>query len=370
MTKATVTNSSRKVATRGTPHAAVATSPDFCWVPGDPVPKPFPNWVESKMLQKGATVTVVFASYPVWTKIGELGPPSEPAHAGTNKGFKSGTYRDVATPTSYSLDVFCEGNAVVRTDDATLQNKDNTFGKVFYDVANLAALAQQLVDASGVEFRKMGNATWVAWDRANNRLYIVTYIKFVGPGATEAYAAAAREQIERVWGGEHDIFGQATDVTVVVKTDAEVGAAPTWDEMMTASGDGWDRVNVDANTPRANQGLGGWGGNQDPDDLFDANGNVRNDSLVAAHEYGHTLGIDDQYTDAEGGGSVCDPTKTSNTVGNIMCQTWPNSDGTMPTVLPEHYEGMLGRAGFDVPAGGGGPGGAGSGGAGSGGGGG
>jgi hypothetical protein len=127
------TNDQKDIATKGTLHVALATAPDVCKVPPmQMAPMPFPNWVTSTKLTKGMTVKSFIASYPVWTSIGELGPPSEPAHIGTGGGVTSGTYRDVAMATSYSKDVFFEGNAAVRLNDTTTQNKANTVGLVVY----------------------------------------------------------------------------------------------------------------------------------------------------------------------------------------------------------------------------------------------
>lgn len=125
----TTSNEKRTIVTKGTQHEAFATSDDVCKLPGGKA-QPFPNWVSSEKLAKGQTTTTFIDSQPVWTKVGELGPPSEPAHAGTAGGVKSGTYRFEARPTSYSKDVFMEGNAVVRAFDTTTQNHGNTVGIV------------------------------------------------------------------------------------------------------------------------------------------------------------------------------------------------------------------------------------------------
>ncbi|MFO0756254.1 MAG: glycosyl hydrolase 108 family protein [Byssovorax sp.] len=133
MPASTTTNDQKDIATKGTLHVAQATAPDVCKVPSmQMAPMPFPNYVTSTKLTKGATTKSFIAGFPVWTSIGELGPPSEPAHIGTGGGVVSGTYRDVATPTSYSKDVFFEGNPVVRLNDTTNQNKANTVGIVVY----------------------------------------------------------------------------------------------------------------------------------------------------------------------------------------------------------------------------------------------
>jgi RHS repeat-associated protein len=133
----TASNEDRTICTKGSDDVAIATSPDMCIVPGTPPPQPFPNKVPTSRLAKGATTTTFIAGQPIWTAAGELGPPSNEAHAGTKGGATSGTYRGEAKPTSYSADVFAEGKAVVRVDDTTTQNHANTVGVVM--PAELAA---------------------------------------------------------------------------------------------------------------------------------------------------------------------------------------------------------------------------------------
>lgn len=127
----TTSNHGRVIVTKGTDHCAVTLGPtDVCLVPGPPHPEPFPNIVKSDKLAKGATTTAFIANQPVCTSIGELGPPSDPAHPGVLGGVVSGTYRFEAKATSYSSDVFFEGNAAVRVFDTTTQNHANTTGMV------------------------------------------------------------------------------------------------------------------------------------------------------------------------------------------------------------------------------------------------
>jgi hypothetical protein len=140
----TASNAKRTIVTKGTAHVAMQTAPDMCLIPGQATPVPFPNFVKSEKLLKGQTTKTFIADKPVWTSIGELGPPSEPAHPGTKGGVKSGTYRYEAKPTSYSPDVFFEGNPVVRAFDTTTQNHDNTVGLVLPEA--LFALLSNLGD--------------------------------------------------------------------------------------------------------------------------------------------------------------------------------------------------------------------------------
>jgi RHS repeat-associated protein len=123
-------NQDKEIATQGSSHEAVATAPDLCRVPGVPPPVPFPNHVPSARLSAGATVRTTIGGAPIWTSAGQLGPPSEPAHAGVGGGVQSGTYRAEAKAITYSRDVLAEGNPVVRTGDRTTHNHGNTVGLV------------------------------------------------------------------------------------------------------------------------------------------------------------------------------------------------------------------------------------------------
>lgn len=138
----TTSNEGRAIVTKGTGHVAVHTAPDVCKTPSKKTIAAN-NWVKSDKLLKGQTVTTFIADCAVWTSVGELGPPSEPGHAGVVGGVKSGTYRFEASPTSYSSDVFFEGNPAVRVFDTTTQNHGNTTGIVLPEdlFAALMALA-------------------------------------------------------------------------------------------------------------------------------------------------------------------------------------------------------------------------------------
>jgi len=178
--------------------------------------------------------------------------------------------------------------------------------------------------------------TFIAYDPEGGRMFIVSYLEYHGPNATQAYADAAKKQIEEMWSGQTTIDGKSVDVRVQINTSVKpdgpvvpvdrggVNPPPT---------PGYDRIYVDDKVERSNQTLAGGRGNQNPKD-------VGGKEQVAAHEYGHTLGLDDQYKDTPTG-SVPDPTKTSNTERNIMVQTWPDKNGNPPHPYPEHYEQVL-----------------------------
>ncbi|MSP24720.1 MAG: hypothetical protein EXR75_06050 [Myxococcales bacterium] len=195
--------------------------------------------------------------------------------------------------------------------------------RVLVDAATV--VGQQMKDNDG----KLTN-TFVAHDRERGRLFIVSHIQYSGADTSEAFASSARKDIEAMWSGQYDIRGKSTEVTVKVNALSS-----------TEAQSGYDQVNVDSALKRANQRLGGGAGNQHPvDDLADG------DHHVPAHEYGHTLGIEDQYMDVPGKASVADPSKTTNTADNIMVQTWKDSGtGNQPHPYSEHYEEMLRRMG-------------------------
>jgi hypothetical protein len=131
MAKDSVSNQNRVIATKGTKHKARTRGPtDVCKNPkGDTAP--FPNEVPTKRLLKNRTQITRIAADPIWIKPSEVGPFSDPVHAPFPIGANNNKpYRSWAKATSYSSDVFSEGEPVVRTDDNTTQNRENTTGYV------------------------------------------------------------------------------------------------------------------------------------------------------------------------------------------------------------------------------------------------
>ncbi|MFT3764217.1 MAG: DUF4150 domain-containing protein [Minicystis sp.] len=126
----TTGNQDLAIATNGTSHVAMTMGPtDVCKLPNN-VPSPFPNFIAIKGNLKDGTTNTFVANEPVWIQRSYLGPTSDPAHPGVNKGVASGTYRGIARATSWSKDVQKEGQYVVRTNDSTTQNNANTSGTV------------------------------------------------------------------------------------------------------------------------------------------------------------------------------------------------------------------------------------------------
>lgn len=169
-----------------------------------------------------------------------------------------------------------------------------------------------------------GGSTTVWVDDATQTVHIHTNIEFSGPGATQAYADAAKKQIEDTWSGTMMHDGKPYNVVVEVDTKVNTSGTPT---------PGYDQVVVDPATTRMDQSLFGAGpGHQTPAAATDA-GRPRR----IAHEYGHTLGLDDGYVDTPTGSVPKDPSKKN----DIMSETWPDSHGVLPHPHQDDYDQVL-----------------------------
>lgn len=185
---------------------------------------------------------------------------------------------------------------------------------------------------------RSGNSL-VAISTETKNIYILSFLEYSGPDASARYAADAEAQIEAMWGGRTTtIDGEVYTVNVDVRTTVRADGDPATP--------GYDQIIVDDATTRSNQMLYGNGdGHQKSTDADPGN-------YVAAHEYGHSLGLGDEYHDEyewqwgwpprKNNGSVPnDPTK----VNNIMSQTWP-SGGVDPHPYDDQYDQILDNYGL------------------------
>jgi uncharacterized Zn-binding protein involved in type VI secretion len=187
--------------------------------------------------------------------------------------------------------------------------------------ANMGAQAAAIAAHNG--------STRVYVDPITKTVYITTNMEYSGPGADQAFADAAKKQIEDTWSGTMVVDGETYNVNVQVNTRVNTSGTPT---------PGWDQIDVDPAHTRMDQSLYGNGpGRQNPGAATDANRPRR-----LAHEYGHTLGLDDDYHDT--------PTGTQKNPGappnDIMAETWPDSSGTLPHPHQSHYDQVLTNYGY------------------------
>lgn len=173
--------------------------------------------------------------------------------------------------------------------------------------------------------KAIGNSV-VAWDPAAGRMFVVSRLELHGPGATPALAEHHRRQIEETWSGSTTIDGRPARVTVQVAVRCNPSGPPT---------PGHDRIAIDPATSRPSRALGGGSGREGVVPL----------GKVAAHLYGHTLGLEAQTMETEAGPAP-DPRRTRNLERNIMTQAWDDPDGSPARTYPEHYEAILKAAGL------------------------
>lgn len=174
-----------------------------------------------------------------------------------------------------------------------------------------------------------GGTTEVTVDDAKKKVSITTKMEFCGPDATEEYAKAAKKQIENTWSGTMTRNGAKYDVVVTITTSVS--------KKCTGSKDA-DQIIVDSKTNRMSQTLYGAGpGYQTPAAATDTARPRR-----IAHEYGHTLGLDDDYEDTPQGSTPKDPNRKH----DIMTETWPDENGVLPGPDQGHYDDVLKKHGF------------------------
>ena len=327
----TTSNQKRTVATKGTRHVAYAIMPDMCLPKGKKKAQPYQNWVESTKLARGATETARIGGQPIWTDIGELGPPSEPAHAGVDKGLVSKTYCAEATALSYSPDVVFEGHRAVRTDDLTAQNHANTVGRALERPADMT-LQAYLIALGVAEF--FGNApwrndikivkrgnVWVIVDKKNKVVVLLGTQQYRGPGASQAWVDAATRNINSVWSGTTVVDGETYQVRSLITGSVGDGSLR-----------GANDIYVTTDNIRAWQmyyGRERWPFGEDYSGLQDTHDTGRS---VAGHEFGHAMGLPDEYVDQKDAkGNVY---SVPNHAGDVMADAGATSKPYFMPVVP------------------------------------
>ncbi len=305
MGKSTTSNQKRSIATKGTNHLAFAIHPDFCLPKGSKKQEPYDNWVGSTDLKKGKTETALIGGKAVWTEKGELGPDSYPKHAGTDKGINSKTYCAEAKALSFSNDVNFEGNHVVRLDDLTTQNHANTVGRVLeapltgtFHLYVLALMLGHKPWKDEITIVRRGNV-FVIVDKKNKVIVLLGTQQFHGNGATQAAVDKATNVINKTWSGSTTWNGESYQVrsliTGSVRGADETPIAGANQIKLVFSSD--PEVGTGQRDPAFQYFYDNGGGYQHTNDLD-------NGRVTSAHEFGHAMGIDDEYrpgpNDAQG----------------------------------------------------------------------
>lgn len=164
---------------------------------------------------------------------------------------------------------------------------------------------------------------------------IVINLQFTGAGASEALAARWKNGILNMWDGKESTYCCETALTVNTKVGGAVDPNFAQITVIQVPPGGYHR---------STNSLGGTvaGGTSN-----DVTGTwASNDSgTVAAHETGHAMGVDDEYTSDADGYSVPSGEAVGESDGTgipgIMAQTWNDAENQAPEAKPRHIDSIL-----------------------------
>ena len=171
---------------------------------------------------------------------------------------------------------------------------------------------------------------------------ITLNLQFTGTGATEALAKTWADAIEKMWDGQ--ISRRCCEIDVTVNTKVGGSADANYAQIIVIK----VRPHMQV---RENMTLGGSSVSWNISGRF----YDTTDGLTAAHEAGHAMGVDDEYTDdPDGGGSI--PTGFAvgegSAVGagpSIMAQVWNDAQGDAPDAKIRHADSILTAYGLVCP---------------------
>lgn len=135
-------NEEKSIATKGSAHIARSGPPDVCLLPDKKTPIAPSNEVPTTRATTHTTDKTLVAAKQIVQKGDHIGPPSDPAHAGTAGGVVSGTYRKEAVAQAGAPTVRTEGGLPARHQDPTTQNHGNTTGTLNDGAMNPTASSQ------------------------------------------------------------------------------------------------------------------------------------------------------------------------------------------------------------------------------------
>lgn len=184
-----VTANNEKIAHLGSCHLAKTNgATDVCWAGGEDEPAAFEN-IGYMTTLVDATISTLVSGNPVWIKPARLAT-SMASHPEKPNGVSSQKpHMNEVRATNASKDVIFEGQGVVRTNDATTQDKKNTTGKVAESAAPAKAgqASTALTPEEKARLEKLlsdPRAVWTKEDRELARREAQNMIN----GATQANA--------------------------------------------------------------------------------------------------------------------------------------------------------------------------------------
>jgi uncharacterized Zn-binding protein involved in type VI secretion len=266
-------------------------------------------------------------------KGGPVAAPGEP-HV-LIEGSVAARFTDTATCIG-ALDAVAEGSPTVfiggmlaaRKGDATEHEGA---------ISNGAATVQIGFGPPGISMVRRGKV-WLILDTANHTLTIVGLQEFAGPGASQAYVDKATGIINQTWSGTTTINGEPYTVTSMVQgrqqtADSQNPSANRVDVAHTT-----EPPDVTSDKDPSHQALYGNGPGYQHDTDCDQG------DLTPAHEFGHSMGLDDEYTEYPHKSGEPRNIVHTGPPGGLMGYTDP---GSKPT--PQNYQSLVGGHGLCDP---------------------
>lgn len=175
----------------------------------------------------------------------------------------------------------------------------------------------------------------VSVKRSGCKAEITLNLQFTGAGASEALAARWKNGILNMWDGKESTYCCETALTVNTKVGGAVDP-------------NFAQINVIQVPPggyyRSSNSFGGSVAGGTSNDVTGTWASNASDG-VAAHEAGHAMGVDDEYTSDANGDSVPSGEAVGESDGRgipgIMAQTWDDAEGQAPEAKKRHIDSIL-----------------------------
>jgi uncharacterized Zn-binding protein involved in type VI secretion len=182
----------------------------------------------------------------------------------------------------------------------------------------------------GINVIRRGNI-FIIVNVNTKKIYMVGVQEFSGTGATQGYAEAAARSINATWSGPTTFQGQDYMVDCMVKGrvhGADAPANPMANQINVVQTNVPPHVHKDkdpANQPLYGRGTGYQHSNEDDEG-----------TLTVPHEFGHSMGLDDEYTEGPRNKDGTRNIKRTGPPGGLMGDI---DSGSKPT--PDNFNSLI-----------------------------
>jgi uncharacterized Zn-binding protein involved in type VI secretion len=175
---------------------------------------------------------------------------------------------------------------------------------------------------AGVSVIRRGNVLLIL-NKNNKHLTMVGIQEFYGTGATQGYADQATEQINKVWSGRAKIDGEnyTVDSQIIGRwRDKDTPANPAANQINVVQTNVPPSVHKDKDP--ANQSMYGRGPGYQHSNEDDGG------TLTVPHEFGHSMGLNDEYTEGPRNPDGTRNIKRTGPKGGLMGDIGPDARPT------------------------------------------